>query len=66
MVVRMTSDSVRPPEQRYNYRNVFTGLANLVKTEGTHGLMRGLGTNLVRMHALHECHLVADIQTPRV
>ena len=47
MVVRMTSDSVRPPQSRYNYSNVFHGLSDLVKREGANGLTRGLGTNLV-------------------
>lgn len=49
MVVRMTSDSVRPPESRYNYRHVFHGLSELVKSEGMSGLTRGLSTNLVRL-----------------
>ena len=49
----MTSDSVRPAEQRYNYSNALTGLTTLVKEEGVHGLFRGMGTNLVRpLHTL--------------
>lgn len=48
LLVRMTSDSVRPPEERYNYRNAVSGLITLVKDEGVHGLLRGMGTNLVR------------------
>ena len=43
----MTSDSVRPPEKRYNYRNAVIGLARLVKEEGFKGLTRGLGVNMV-------------------
>ena len=49
MLVRMTSDSVRPPEQRYNYRNALSGCIDLVKKEGLAGLTRGLSTNLVRV-----------------
>ncbi|PIL30881.1 transporter [Ganoderma sinense ZZ0214-1] len=48
LLVRMTSDSVRPVEQRYNYSNALTGLTTLVKEEGVHGLFRGMGTNLTR------------------
>jgi len=43
----MTSDLVRPPARRYNYSNAFTGLINLVRDEGLHGLTRGLGPNTV-------------------
>lgn len=43
----MTSDSIRPPEKRYNYRNAITGLISLVKEDGQKGLARGLGTNTV-------------------
>ncbi|KAF8167827.1 mitochondrial carrier domain-containing protein [Crassisporium funariophilum] len=45
ILVRMTSDSIRPPEKRYNYANAFAGLASLVREEGMQGLARGLGTN---------------------
>ena len=48
ILVRMTSDSTRPPEQRYNYKNAFDGLVKLVKEEGTKGLTRGLSPNTVR------------------
>lgn len=43
----MTSDSIRPPEQRYNYSNALSGCVDLVKSEGVKGLTRGLGTNVV-------------------
>jgi solute carrier family 25 (mitochondrial dicarboxylate transporter), member 10 len=49
LLVRMTSDVVRPPEQRYNYSNALTGLVNLIRSEGVQGLARGLGTNTVRV-----------------
>lgn len=48
LLVRMTSDSIRPPEKRYNYRNAITGLISLVKEDGQKGLARGLGTNTTR------------------
>lgn len=48
VLVRMTSDSTRPPEQRYNYKHAFDGLLKLVKEEGFEGLTRGLTPNIVR------------------
>ncbi|KAF7367336.1 hypothetical protein MSAN_00796000 [Mycena sanguinolenta] len=48
ILVRMTSDSMRPPEKRYGYSNAVTGLFNLAKDEGIRGLGRGLGTNTTR------------------
>jgi solute carrier family 25 (mitochondrial dicarboxylate transporter), member 10 len=47
LLVRMTSDILRPPEKRYNYSNALTGLVSLIRSEGTKGLMRGIGTNTV-------------------
>ncbi|KAJ2933573.1 hypothetical protein H1R20_g3511, partial [Candolleomyces eurysporus] len=48
LLVRMTSDSIRPPEKRYNYPNAVAGLVSLVKEEGVKGLTRGVGTNTFR------------------
>jgi len=49
VLVRMTSDSTRPPEQRYKYKHAFDGLMKLVKEEGFKGLTRGLTPNTVRV-----------------
>ncbi|KAF7306501.1 hypothetical protein MIND_00441400 [Mycena indigotica] len=48
ILVRMTSDSMRPPENRYRYSNAITGLFSLAKEEGFRGLGRGIGTNTTR------------------
>ncbi|KAJ3557833.1 hypothetical protein NM688_g1252 [Phlebia brevispora] len=48
LLVRMTSDSTRPPEQRYNYRNALSGCVELAKKEGFEGLTRGMSANLTR------------------
>ncbi|KAH8834911.1 mitochondrial carrier [Flagelloscypha sp. PMI_526] len=48
ILVRMTSDRIRPPEARYNYSNGLQGLANLVRNEGLPGLSRGIVPNTVR------------------
>jgi len=47
ILVRMTSDVIRKPEQRYNYSNAITGLISLLREDGVKGLARGLGTNAV-------------------
>ncbi len=49
ILVRMTTDSLRKPENRYSYRNGLDGLIRLVKEEGVAGLKRGLGPNTVRV-----------------
>jgi solute carrier family 25 (mitochondrial dicarboxylate transporter), member 10 len=48
LMIRMTSDSVRPPEKRYSYPNALSGLVTLIKEEGIRGLARGVGTNTTR------------------
>ncbi|KAJ7071389.1 mitochondrial carrier [Mycena amicta] len=48
ILVRMTSDSMRPLENRYRYSNAITGLFSLAKEEGLRGLGRGIGTNTMR------------------
>ncbi|EIM83503.1 dicarboxylic acid transporter [Stereum hirsutum FP-91666 SS1] len=48
LLVRMTSDTLRPPEQRFNYSNALTGLVSLVRSEGLGGLFKGVGTNTFR------------------
>lgn len=54
LLVRMTSDSLRPPEKRYGYRNALAGVVDLIKNEGIKGLGRGLGTNAVSMQTVDE------------
>lgn len=48
VLVRMTSDTTRSLEQRYNYKHAIDGLVKLVKEEGIKGLTRGLTPNTVR------------------
>ncbi|KAJ3984061.1 mitochondrial carrier [Lentinula detonsa] len=47
LLVRMTSDVIKPQEHRFNYSNALSGLANLAEQEGIKGMARGLGTNVV-------------------
>ena len=53
LLVRMTSDSNRPPYARYNYSNAITGLISLIRDEGFSGLFRGLGPNSVSNVLVH-------------
>nr|GAT57548.1 predicted protein [Mycena chlorophos] len=57
ILVRMTSDSIRPPEKRYGYSNAITGLFSLAKEEGLRGLARGIGTNTVRATAFRAANV---------
>lgn len=45
----MTSDTTRPPDKRYHYRNAIDGLIKLCREEGPKGLARGVSTNTVRL-----------------
>ena len=47
LFVRIISDSVKPPAQRYNYRSVSSGLMSIIRTEGFKGLARGMDANTV-------------------
>lgn len=60
LLVRMTSDSLREPKDRYGYKNAVDGLVRLVREEGVSALGRGLGANTVR-HVLHILRLMPTI-----
>ena len=47
VLVRMTSDSIRPPDKRYGYPNAVVGVINLIREENFRGLARGIGPNTV-------------------
>ncbi|KAJ9300762.1 hypothetical protein DTO271G3_1926 [Paecilomyces variotii] len=46
--VRMQSDAALPPEKRRNYKHAFHGLVQMVKSEGTGSMFRGLWPNSTR------------------
>lgn len=48
LLVRMTSDVLKPPAERFGYRNALTGLADMVRSEGPSSLFRGLTPNVTR------------------
>ncbi|KIP06292.1 hypothetical protein PHLGIDRAFT_30533 [Phlebiopsis gigantea 11061_1 CR5-6] len=45
LFVRIISDSMKPPAQRYNYSSVSSGLMSILRTEGFKGLTRGMDAN---------------------
>lgn len=48
LLVRMTSDVLKPPSSRFNYSNAVTGAVQMVHQEGVTSLFRGLTPNLAR------------------
>lgn len=46
--VRMQSDAGLPPEKRRNYKHAIHGLSQMLRSEGTASLFRGVGPNSVR------------------
>jgi len=48
LLVRMTTDSLKPAAEQHRYGNALRGLYILSKSEGTKGLARGLIPNTVR------------------
>ena len=59
VLVRMTSDLMRPEHKRYGYSNAMHGVLELSK-EGLRGLSRGLAPNTVRI--VYELHLTRKIE----
>ncbi|KAI3624689.1 hypothetical protein GLX27_003479 [Malassezia furfur] len=59
ILVRMTGDMYRPPEQRFNYRGAANGLARITKEEGLHTLFRGLAPNMVRAALMNSSQLAS-------
>jgi dicarboxylate transporter 10 len=45
LLVRMTTDALRPPSVQHRYRNAIDGLVRLIKEEGPRALGRGIGAN---------------------
>jgi len=48
VLVRMTTDSVLPPEKQRGYKNALDGVIRIVRDEGASALMRGIVPNTVR------------------
>lgn len=47
VLVRMTTDSLRPPEKQLGYRNALDGVMRIARDEGLSALMRGAVPNTV-------------------
>jgi len=48
VLVRMCSDGVKEPAQRYRYQNAISGMATIGREEGFGAFTKGLGPNIVR------------------
>ncbi|KAF8334123.1 mitochondrial carrier domain-containing protein [Cantharellus anzutake] len=59
VLVRMTTDSLRKPENQYRYRHGFDGLMRLVREERIIGLTRGLGPNTIRAILMNSSQLAS-------
>lgn len=59
LLVRMTTDEVRPPKDRFRYKNAVDGLIRLVREEGVSAMGRGLSANVTRA-VLMNCSQLAS------
>lgn len=59
ILVRMTSDSFRPVEQRFNYRGPIVGLWRIVREEGVSALFRGAFPNTLRAALMNSSQLAS-------
>jgi len=59
LLVRMTTDPLKPPEARHRYVNVLSGLVRLVREEGVQGLTRGLVPNTTRAVLMNTSQLAS-------
>ncbi|ORX33420.1 mitochondrial carrier domain-containing protein [Kockovaella imperatae] len=48
VMVRISSDGVKPPESRYNYKNALQGLYRIYKDEGPRTMFKGMGATVAR------------------
>lgn len=48
VLVRMCTDGVKAPEQKYRYRNALIGLLRIAKDEGVGTFSKGIGPNVIR------------------
>ncbi|CAO1623927.1 unnamed protein product [Sympodiomycopsis kandeliae] len=48
LLVRMTSDVLKAPQERFNYPNAISGSITMIQSEGVTSLFRGLVPNLTR------------------
>ena len=56
-MVRISSDGVKPPEQRYNYKNAIQGLWRIWKEEGPKTMFRGMEATVARSVVMNAAQL---------
>ncbi|KAF8588416.1 dicarboxylic acid transporter [Ramaria rubella] len=59
LLVRMTTDPLKPPEARHRYVNVLNGLIRLIREEGMQGFTRGLLPNTTRAVLMNTSQLAS-------
>ncbi|KAJ1310146.1 hypothetical protein OPQ81_006891 [Rhizoctonia solani] len=59
LLVRMTTDEVRPEKDRFRYKHAIDGLIRLVREEGVSALARGMSANVTRA-VLMNCSQLAS------
>ncbi|CAE6462612.1 unnamed protein product [Rhizoctonia solani] len=59
LLVRMTTDEVRPEKERFRYKHAVDGLIRLIREEGVSALARGLSANVTRA-VLMNCSQLAS------
>jgi dicarboxylate transporter 10 len=57
VLVRMSGDGVRPPDQRFNYRNAIQGLYRIYGERGIAGMFRGTVPTTARSVLLNASQL---------
>lgn len=62
ILVRMTGDLYRSPEQRFNYRGAIHGLVRIMREEGVQTLFRGLAPNMVRAALMNSSQLASYVR----
>jgi solute carrier family 25 oxoglutarate transporter 11 len=61
-LIRMTTDSAQPVDQRRNYKHVFDALYRITREEGVTGLWRGCGPTIGRAVVVNIAQLVSYSQ----
>ncbi|CUA72476.1 Mitochondrial dicarboxylate transporter [Rhizoctonia solani] len=59
LLVRMTTDEVRPEKDRFRYKHAIDGLIRLIREEGVSALARGMSANVTRA-VLMNCSQLAS------
>lgn len=65
-LVRMQADSMKPPADRFHYKNVFNALGRIAKEEGVSKLYSGLLPNILRGMSMNVGMMACYDQVSRI